>query len=128
MTENNTASLDRMIKTILNNKKYDFNMTDINHDTVINVACEYPKLIWVIEELVKKDNVNPNIINDWDCTALGTAIHWKNIEAIKILATRKDVIVRPTDLEEANKVGIDLADFGFKAAIKLKKAHEYAMV
>lgn len=127
MTENDTASLDRMIKTILNNKKYDFNMTDINHDTVINVACEYPKLIWVIEELVKKDNVNPNIINDWDCTALGTAIHWKNIEAIKILATRKDVIVRPTDLEEANKVGIDLTEFGFEIAEKFKKEHEYAM-
>ena len=120
--------IERMIKTILNNKKYDFNMTDINNDTVINIACGYPKLIWVVEELANKKDVNPNVINDFGRTALTTAIHWKNIEAIKILATRKDVIVRPTDLEEADMVGIDLSDFGFEIAIKLKKAHEYAMV
>ena len=121
------ASLDRMIEILLNNKKYDFNMTDINNDTAINIACGYPKLIWVVEKLANKKDVNPNVINDSDCTALTTAIHWKNIEAIKILATRKDVIVRPTDLEEADIVGVDLADFGFEIAIKLKKAHEYAM-
>jgi len=114
--------IERMIKTILNNKKYDFNMTDINNDTVINIACGYSKLIWVVEELANKKDVNPNVINDCDCTALTTAIHWKNIEAIKILATRKDVIVRPTDLEEADKVGIDLTEFGFEIAEKFKKA------
>ena len=115
-TENETASLDRMIKTTLKSERIDFNATNINNDTAINIACEYPNLLWVVEELVKKENVNPNIINDWDCTALTTAIHWKNIEAIKILATRKDVIVRSTDLEEANKVGIDLTEFGFEIA------------
>lgn len=119
--------IERMIKTVLNIKKYDFNVTDINNDTVINIACGYPKLIWVVEELANKKDVNPNVINDFDCTALTTAIHWKNIEAIKILATRKDVIVRPTDLEEADKVGIDLAEFGFEIAEKLKKEYEYAM-
>ncbi len=119
--------IERMIKILLNNKKYDFNMTDINNDTVINIACGYPKLIWVVEELTNKKDVNPNVINDFDYTALTTAIHWKNIEAIKILATRKDVIVRPTDLEEADKNEINLADFGFEIAEKLKKAHEYAM-
>lgn len=118
---------ERMIKTILNNKKYDFNMTDINNDTVINIACEYPKLIWVVEELANKKDVNPNVINDFDCTALTTAIHWKNIEAIKILSKRNDILVRTIDLEEADKVGIDLADFGFEIAEKFKKAHEYAM-
>ena len=127
MTENETASLDRMIKTTLKSERIDFNATNINNDTAINIACEYPNLLWVVEEFVKKENVNPNIINDLDCTALTTAIHWKNIEAIKILATRKDVIVRPTDLEEADKVGIDLAEFGFEIAEKLKKAYEYAM-
>lgn len=127
MTENDTASLDRMIKTILKNERIDFNMTDINNDTAINIACGYPKLIWVVEELANKKDVNPNVINDFDCTALTTAIHWKNIEAIKILATRKDVIVRPTDLEEANKVGIDLTEFGFEIAENFKKEYEYAM-
>lgn len=127
MTENDTASLDRMIKTVLNNKKFDFNVTDLNNDTAINVACRYPKLILVVEKLANKKDVNPNVINDIDCTALTTSIRHKNIEAIKILSTRDDVIVRTIDLEEADRMGIDLAEFGFKAAINLKKAHEYAM-
>ena len=128
LSENDRNSINRMIKTILNNKKFDFNVTDLNNDTAINVACEYPRMIWVVEELAKKEEVNPNIINDFKCTALTNAIRNKNIEAIKILSKRNDILVRTVDLEEADKVGINLADFGFKAAIKLKKAHEYAMV
>jgi ankyrin repeat protein len=127
MTENETASLDRMIRTILNRERFDFNITDLNNDTAINIACGYPKLIWVVEKLANKKDVNPNIINDIDCTALTTAIHNKNIEAVKILSKRNDILVRTVDLEEADKVGINLADFGFKDAIKLKKAHEYTM-
>ena len=127
MTENETASLDRMIRTILNRERFDFNITDLNNDTAINIACGYPKLIWVVEKLANKKDVNPNIINDIDCTALTTAIHNKNIEAVKILSKRNDILVRTVDFEEADKVGINLADFGFKDAIKLKKAHEYAM-
>ena len=127
MTENDTASLDRMIKTVLNNKKLDFNITDLNNDTAINVACEYPKLIWVVEELANKKEVNPNIINDFECTALTNAIRHKNIEAVKILSKRNDITVRTIDLEEANKVGIDLTEFGFEIAEKFKKEYEYAM-
>lgn len=127
MTENDTANLDRMIKTVLNNKKFDFNVTDLSNDTAINVACGYPKLIWVVEELANKKEVNPNIVNDFECTALTNAIRHKNIEAVNILSKRNDITVRTIDLEEADKIGIDLADFGFETAIKLKKAHEYAM-
>ena len=119
--------IERMIKTVLNNKKYDFNVTDINNDTVINIACEYLELLWVVEELANKKDVNPNVINDFECTALTNAIRNKNIEAIKILSKRNDILVRTVDLEEADKVGIDLAEFGFEIAIKLKKAYEYAM-
>lgn len=119
--------IERMIRTILNNERFDFNTTDINHDTAINIACEYPELIWVVEELANKKEVNPNIVNDFECTALTNAIRHKNIEAVKILSKRNDITVRTVDLEEADKIGIDLADFGFEIAIKLKKTHEYAM-
>jgi ankyrin repeat protein len=119
--------IERMIRTILNNERFDFNMTDINDDTAINIACEYPELLWVVEELAKKESVNPNIVNDFGRSALTNAIRHKNIEAVKILSKRNDITVRTIDLEEADKVGIDLADFGFETAIKLKKAHEYVM-
>ena len=81
----------------------------------------------MVEKLANKKDVNPNVINDIDCTALTTAIHNKNIEAVKILSKRNDILVRTVDLEEADKVGINLADFGFKDAIKLKKANEYTV-
>lgn len=127
MTENETASLDRMIRTILNREGFDFNTTDLNMQTALSIACENPKLLWVVEELVKKEDVNPSIVDDFEATALTAAIRNKNIEAIKILSKRNDILVRAIDLEEANRIGIDLADFGFEAAIKLKNAHEYAM-
>jgi len=127
ITENDIEILDRLIKTVLNSKKYDFNVTDLNNDTAINMACEYPKLIWVVEELANKKEVNPNIINDFECTALTNAIRNKNIEAIKILSKRNDILVRTVDLKEADEVGIDLTEFGFEIAEKFKKEYEYAM-
>lgn len=127
ITENDTASLDRMIKTILNNKKYDFNLTDINHDTVINVACMYPNEIWVVKELISNPSVDINAIDDLNLTALTNAIRNDNIDAIKLLSKRKDLIVRDEDIELAKEEGIDLTEFGFEIAEKFKKAHEYAM-
>ena len=112
MTANDTESLYRMIRTVLNNKKFDFNATDLNNDTAINVACEYPKLIWVVEELVNKECVNPNIINIFGDAALTNAIRNDNVDAIKLLSKRKDLIVRNKDIEVAKEEGISLSRYG----------------
>ena len=121
------ASYKRMILAILKSDAYDFNAKDLNLDTAINIACEYPKMLWVVKALASKKSVDVNIINDFDCSALTNAIRNKNTEAIKIIAKRKDLEVREYDLKMADKYGIDLAKFGIEAAIKLQKAHEYAV-
>jgi len=116
----------RLIEAILKVDSYDFNYKDLNDDTAINIACEYPKMLWIVEALAAKENVDINIVNDFDCAALGNAIRNKNLEAIKILSKRKDLIVRNADVEMANKYNVDLSEYGIEIAKKLKKAHDYA--
>ena len=118
----------KLIKSIIEQGNEDvFNQQDLNEDTAIMIACEYPKCLWIVEALASNEDVNINLINDFDCSALTNAIRNQNTEAIKILAKRKDLEVRVHDLEAADKYGIDLAKFGIEAAIKLQKAHEYAV-
>lgn len=118
----------KLIKSIIEQGNADvLNQQDLNEDTAIMIACEYPKCLWIVDALAKNEEVNINGINDFDCSALTNAIRNQNTEAIKIIAKRKDLEVREYDLEVADKYGIDLAKFGIEAAIKLQKAHEYAV-
>jgi len=120
--------IKKVLDAILSLKNIEFfNIKTISNETALDIACMYPNEIWVVKELVSNPSVNINVIDDLNSTALTNAIRNKNIEAIKILSKRNDILVRTVDLEEADKVGIDLADFGFEIAEKLKKAYEYAM-
>ena len=118
----------KLIKEIIEQGNADvLNKQDLNEDTAIMIACEYPKCLWIVEALASNEDVNINLINDFDCSALTNAIRNRNAQAIEVLAKRKDLEVRVHDLEVADKYGIDLAKFGIEAAIKLQKAHEYAV-
>lgn len=104
-------AVKRMINTILDSENFDFNVQDINLDTAINIACDRRELLWVVERLASKPNVNINIVNDFNCTALGTAIRKQNIDAIRILARRPDLVVREEDFELAKQNGIKLNEY-----------------
>ena len=106
--KNNLNNVKSMIQMIIKSNNYDINVVDYNDDTAMHITCEYPQLQWVFEELVSNPTANPNIVNDFNCTPLGTAIKSKNITAINMLLARKDVVVREEDYELANSVGIDL--------------------
>jgi len=123
----NEKKLERIITTILKSDTYDFNAKDLNSDTAINIACEFPKMLWIVEALASKKEVDINIVNDIDCAALGNCIRNKNLEALKIIAKRKDLIVTVNDLKLADRYGVDLSEYGIEIAEKLKKAHDYAM-
>jgi hypothetical protein len=77
-------------------------------DTAINIACDKPELLWVVEALVQNPNVNLNVVNDINCTSLGSALRKKNIAAIKLLGKRVDLVVREEDYELAQNNGINL--------------------
>jgi hypothetical protein len=104
-------SLKRMIIAILKSDTYDFNAKDLNSDTAINIACEYPKMLWIVEALASKKNVDINIVNDFECAALGDCIRNKNLEALKIIGKRPDVKVREEDKKLAKTYGINLGDY-----------------
>ena len=124
--EKDEKACERMINTILKSDAYDFNVKDLTNDTAINIACVYPKMLWIVEALASKKNVDINVVNDFGCAALGNCIDSKNLEALKIIAKRKDLIVTANDLKLADKYGIDLSEYGIEIAEKLKKAHDYA--
>lgn len=97
-----------MINIILDSKNVDLNVQNINLDTVVNIACEEPSLLWVAERLINNPNVNVNVVNDMNRTALGCAIANKNIEALQLLGTRYDIVIRDADRKLAANVGIVL--------------------
>jgi hypothetical protein len=103
--ERNIAS---MIKIILDSSTFDFNIQDISLDTAINIAAESPKMVWIVESLASKPNVDVNVINDFDFTALTNAIDANNVKAVEILLSRPDIRIRSIDKELAAKKGINL--------------------
>lgn len=110
-TAEDTQMLDSMIKSILRSESFDFNAKDLNNDTAINVACEYPKEVWVVEALVSKKDVNINVVNDFDCSAIDNCIRNKNLEALKLIGQRPDLEIRSETKDLAKKIGINLKDY-----------------
>lgn len=110
-TESDNKLLEKMINSILNNKSFDLNALDLNNDTAFNVACEYPSQLFVVERMVRNKNVNVNVVNDFNCTALGNCIRNNNIEAMKLLGQRPDLVVRESDEKFAATFGVKLSDY-----------------
>ena len=107
-----TENIANMIKVILGLDTFNFNHQDLNEDTTLHVACVYPKALWIVEALVNKKNININLINEIDCSALTVAIGEGNVEAIKLLSKRQDLVVREIDVEKAKKANIELSECG----------------
>ena len=119
----------KLIKLIIEQGNADvLNQQDLNEYTAIMIACEYPKCLWIVKALASNEDVNINLINDFDCSALTNAIRNRNAQAIEILAKRKDLVVRPCDLEMADKYGFILDRFGIDTSkLKEEEVNEYAV-
>lgn len=104
------VNVQRLINMMLSSNNIDLNVQDINAETALSVAACEPQLLWVVERLVNNTKVNVNIADDFNFTPLGTAINAKNIEAIKLLGTRPDLVIRKCDVDNAKKQGFNLYD------------------
>ena len=104
-------AIKNMINIILNSTNFNFNVQDINLDTAINIACERVETNWIVEKLVNNPKVNINVVNDFNCAALGNALRKKNVDAVRMLGRRPDLIIRPEDEELARQHGFTLSDF-----------------
>lgn len=104
-------NLKRLINSIISINTVDFNAKNLNSDTALNIACEYPKMVWIVEKLVKNKNVDVNVANDFNSTCLTNCIRTENIEALKLLGQRADLKVRETDKKLAKSYNINLSDY-----------------
>lgn len=103
--------LTSMINSILSSKTFNFNARDINNETAINSACEFPNEVWVVKALASKKDVDINVVDDFDLTAFGQCLINNNLEALKIIGQRPDLKVREVDTKIAKSKGIDLKDY-----------------
>lgn len=111
ITKEEEKELENLMVPFLTSKYVDLNITNINDDSIINLACEYPKAVWLVKILASRKDVNVNIVNDINWTSLGNCIRKQNLEALRIIGQRPDLEVRDCDKEEAKKRGIDLSQF-----------------
>lgn len=108
--EANTDQIEHMINAICDSETYDFNAVNCNLDSPINIACEYPQLLWVVEKLVAKPQVSVNVVNDVDRAALSSALHTNNIAAARLIGRRPDLVITNTDRKLAQSAGVSLDD------------------
>ena len=109
--ESDKIIIKETIEYILETDKFDLNFKEVTNDTPINIACLYPKLSWIVEKMANNVKVNINIENSKHFTPLETAIRSNNINAIKILCKRSDLIVSNEDIENARLKCINLEDY-----------------
>lgn len=109
-TEEETKTLAYIIEKIMSVTK-NFNNVDMNNDTALNIACEFPKAVWIVDKLARMKEVNVNIVNDFECDCIGQCIRQKNLEALKILGQREDIKITSTSEELAKFFGVNLKDY-----------------
>lgn len=106
----NLQSWIDMCMSILENPKYNINCLNINDDTTLHCACEQPEFIQIVKYLVNRDDVDVNLVNDWGFRPIDVALDLEkvNIEAIKCLLTREDLILTDETRNVAKTKNIDL--------------------
>jgi ankyrin repeat protein len=110
-TDESNNMLVQIISTIIDNKKIDLNACSISGDTALTTGAMYPKMAWIIKKLVSHKEVNVNMANLMGLTPLKICIEANNIEAIKELGKRPDLVVNKEDFKAAKKEGINLEDY-----------------
>jgi ankyrin repeat protein len=103
--------LETMIKAVLDNENFDLNTKDLNGDTSLTIACEYPKMNWVAKALVAKQSVDVNLPNDFGFSPLAIAITHGNMDVVESLCKRPDLKVTEEDKSVAKSHNINLKDY-----------------
>ena len=111
MKEDDYKQLKHMICSIAKSPNFDINAQDYNEDTAVNLACEYPNMLWLVEILVKNRNVNINQVSLFECSALTNCLKNDNRKALAILGQRPDIKIREIDRVVAKEMGIKLEDY-----------------
>lgn len=100
-----------MIDKIFNSGKFDLNQKNSANETILMTCSIIDESNWIIEKLINDSNFDINTVNDDNETALTQAIQFENKEALKLLGSRNDLIVRDEDKILAQEYEIDLNQY-----------------
>lgn len=103
--------LVNMITAILKNDVFDFNARDIAQDTALTIACQYPKMAWIVKELAANSKVDVNTPNCFGNNPVTLCISNKNLDALKELGKRPDLIVGEETRKMAKNAGVNLDEY-----------------
>ena len=104
-------SLTDMITAIMDNKSFDFNARDLSGDSALTIVAEYPKMVWIAKRLIADRNVDVNQANEFHMSPLKKCINSNNLEALRELGKRPDLVVSEEDKTLAKNRGINLDEF-----------------
>ena len=104
-------SLIDMITAIMDNKSFDFNARDLSGDTALTIVCDYPKMTWIAKRLIADRNVDVNQANEFHLSPLKKCISANNLEALRELGKRPDLVVSEEDKTLAKNRGINLDEY-----------------
>lgn len=109
-SKKNMSAWMEMCLTVLENKDYDVNRLNLNDDTTLHCACEHPAFVPIVEYLINRDDVDINKVNDWGFRPIDVALDCEkvNVEAIKLLLTRQDLIISDDTQAMCKAKGVDL--------------------
>lgn len=75
----------------------DFNIKNINNDTLLILACQKGETLWIVDELLKKKNLDLNVVNDNEDTALSEAIKNKFADVVEKLVRDERIEINSDD-------------------------------
>ena len=90
---------------LIDSVECDLNGTDMCHDTLLSTAAMKPQILFVVDYLLKRPEINVNKVNDLGFTALGMAVRYGNIECAKLLANDSRIKLSKGDKKELSKHG-----------------------
>jgi hypothetical protein len=100
-----------MITEIMKNDAFDYNTRDLSGDTALSIVCEYPKMNWIAKKLIANPRVDVNQVNDFMVSPVAVCITKNNLEVLRELGKRPDLVVREEDKALAKNSGINLDEY-----------------
>lgn len=110
--EDQQENFDEIMNFVLSDKRADYTLTNINNDTYLTSLLyddvKLDKTNHFVKILLSKNDININQVNDMGKDALYLALSIKNVEIIKELLKRTDLIITSSDIKMALEVKINL--------------------
>ena len=105
------TKLVKIINAIMDSNIFNYNDCDFTNDTALTISCAYPKMNWLTKKLISNKCVDVNHHNIFNQSPVTICIKRGNLEMLKELGKRPDLVITDEDGRAAANAGINLKDF-----------------